>query len=120
VKVEGYFLKLQGYQPGNAKPNARPIRAPLLIGRIQRMASSANAQPADYRWLYYAAGGFLLLSMIATVTQLIIRRSEKRHRQQLKECRLDRSELHQNPADELPLPPEGARNEEGFDFNKLG
>jgi hypothetical protein len=118
VTVEGYFLKLQGYQPGNAKPNARPIRAPLLIGRIQRMASRANAQPPDYGWLYYAAGGFLLLSMIATVVQLIIRRSEKRHRRQLDECRLDRSELPRNPAGELPLPPENAGEEEGFDFKK--
>ena len=34
AKVVGYFLKVQGYEPGGAKPNARPLNAPLLIGRI--------------------------------------------------------------------------------------
>ena len=35
AKVVGYFFKVQAYEPGGAKPNARPLAAPLLIGRIK-------------------------------------------------------------------------------------
>jgi hypothetical protein len=32
--VYGYFFKLQGYIPFEAKPDARPLLAPMLIGRL--------------------------------------------------------------------------------------
>jgi hypothetical protein len=32
--VYGYFFKLQGYQQLDAKPNARPLVAPLILGRV--------------------------------------------------------------------------------------
>ncbi|MBI2825213.1 MAG: hypothetical protein HYX69_11060 [Planctomycetia bacterium] len=34
ARVRGYFLKLQGYEPADAKPFARPLVAPLVIGRV--------------------------------------------------------------------------------------
>ena len=34
IELTGYFFKMQGYQPGNAAPNARFLVAPLIIGRI--------------------------------------------------------------------------------------
>lgn len=33
--VEGYFLKLQGYYPATAKPGARPLAAPLVVGTVR-------------------------------------------------------------------------------------
>src|SRR5207245_747442 len=33
VSFYGYFFKLQGYHEGGAKPNARPLFGPLLVGR---------------------------------------------------------------------------------------
>jgi hypothetical protein len=36
VRLAGYFLKLQGYEPATAKPGQAPERAPLLIGRVER------------------------------------------------------------------------------------
>ncbi|MGO8751072.1 MAG: hypothetical protein ACLQNE_34435 [Thermoguttaceae bacterium] len=53
VRFVGYFLKLQGYQPANAKPNARPLFAPLLIGRVRRIV--LPPQQTDWQW----AGGVL-------------------------------------------------------------
>jgi hypothetical protein len=32
--VVGYFFKLQGYHEAGARPNAPPLRAPLLVGRL--------------------------------------------------------------------------------------
>ena len=51
AKVVGYFFKLQGYEPGNARPNARPLHAPLFIGRIQwRPAPIPAVQTSDWKW----------------------------------------------------------------------
>ena len=35
ARFAGYFLKLQGYEPANARPGQRPEKAPLLIGRLE-------------------------------------------------------------------------------------
>ena len=35
AKFVGYFFKLQGYHEAGAKPHAAPLRAPLLIGRLE-------------------------------------------------------------------------------------
>lgn len=47
--VYGYFFKLQGYQPADAKPNAKPLMAPLLIGRVTpvaRIPAASSSQEA--------------------------------------------------------------------------
>ncbi len=51
AKVVGYFFKLQGYEPGNARPNAKPLLAPLFIGRIQWQPAAVPAvQASDWKW----------------------------------------------------------------------
>jgi hypothetical protein len=69
--VYGYFFKLQGYQPADAKPNARPLVAPLIIGRVAPVAvaaADANAGRLMYGlgWsvLVLAIGGAILLVVI--------------------------------------------------------
>jgi hypothetical protein len=59
VKFAGYFLKLQGYEPGTAKPGQAPEKAPLLIGRLEWEPTAAAASPADntQEWIW---GGALL------------------------------------------------------------
>ena len=42
--VYGYFFKLQGYQPADSKPNARPLVAPMIIGRVAPVAGAAAKQ----------------------------------------------------------------------------
>ncbi len=47
VRVTGYFFKLQGYQPANAKPYARPLIAPLIVGQISWHHFAPAANPAE-------------------------------------------------------------------------
>jgi hypothetical protein len=59
----GYFLKLQGYEPGSAKPGQPPERAPLLIGRFRWKPAPVAAPPVDAEdeWTW----GIGLLAVIA-------------------------------------------------------
>jgi hypothetical protein len=56
AKFAGYLLKLQGYQPGSAKPGQKPEKAPLLIGRVQwepgPVATSANSGWQEWIWVF--------------------------------------------------------------------
>ena len=63
VSFAGYFFKLQGYQPAGAKPDAKPLKAPLFVGRlIWRPAGNLRARASDWTWgLFLLAGWGLLL-----------------------------------------------------------
>jgi hypothetical protein len=37
--IYGYFFKMQGYLEAGAEPRAKPLSAPLLIGRVERRVS---------------------------------------------------------------------------------
>ena len=54
MQFAGYFLKLLAYQPGNASPNANPLLAPMLIGRVdavqQTTPISTNSPPWWTTW----------------------------------------------------------------------
>jgi hypothetical protein len=39
VRFVGYFFKLQAYQPALAKPDDRPLVAPLFVGRFEPLAA---------------------------------------------------------------------------------
>ena len=50
--VYGYFFKLQGYQQFDAKPDARPQLAPMIIGRVAPVAvvaAACSVEPAEHR-----------------------------------------------------------------------
>ncbi len=47
VRVYGYFFKLQAYQPANAKPNAPPLVAPLIVGKIDWAPRRTETNPAE-------------------------------------------------------------------------
>jgi hypothetical protein len=124
VRVAGYFLKLQGYLEAGAKPRSAPLKAPLLIGRVNQLAfSGEKTAPADNNWLYPAAAGFVLLSFIFTLAQFFARRKAKRHQAQLDQYKIERSRagLDQDRAarDDTAILPEESRDDvEGFDFMK--
>jgi hypothetical protein len=68
VRLVGYFFKLQGYEPGGARPNAKPLAAPLIIGRITWITPpKVVSKPMDLKWgiasvgLVVAAGLFWAL-----------------------------------------------------------
>ncbi len=71
VKFAGYFFKLQGYQPGAAKPNAKPLLAPLLIGKFElaKPAQRLAVQPdMALEWTYGAI--ILIVGVIAILLRV--------------------------------------------------
>jgi len=63
IQFAGYFLKLLAYQPGSASPNATPLLAPLLIGRLdtvqQATPISTNSLPW---WATWGLSSFIILT----------------------------------------------------------
>jgi hypothetical protein len=63
AQFAGYFFKLQGYYETGAKPRDKPLRAPLLVGRLLRYPSAADHARAGSRWsdiLLVAGAAFVL------------------------------------------------------------
>lgn len=59
----GYFLKLQGYHEGGAKPNAPPLSAPLLIGKVAWLPTVKVAvNPPAPTWVIWV--GLAICGMI--------------------------------------------------------
>ncbi len=56
VTFYGYFLKLQGYYRAGAKPDERPLEAPVLIGRlVWHSAAAAEAKGESFSQVFWAA-----------------------------------------------------------------
>jgi hypothetical protein len=78
AKFAGYFFKLQGYQPGIAKPNAKPLLAPLLIGKFElskpapRIAAKA---PATIEWIVGAV--ILAVGLAAILLRIFVFKAKK-------------------------------------------
>ena len=70
AKFAGYFFKLQGYQPGAAKPNAKPELAPLLIGKFELTKPSQRAAANLTTPIEMIAGAIILL---VGVTAILLR-----------------------------------------------
>ena len=66
VRVYGYFFKLQGYQPANAKPNARPLVVPLIVGKLVWQPTTPTANPAEQALslVFLVGGGLIVLCAI--------------------------------------------------------
>jgi flagellar biosynthesis/type III secretory pathway M-ring protein FliF/YscJ len=101
------------------------LKSPFLIGRVESFsAANKKTTPAGNNWLYYAAGGFVLLSFFITLAQFISRRNAKRHQSQLDKYKLDRSQalMEQDAStnDDATGELEDSRNDAdgGFDFRK--
>ena len=57
--VSGYFYKLQGYHAASSKPNAAPLRAPLVIGRLKgRAVARPVSESVNWTWGYVLLGVF--------------------------------------------------------------
>lgn len=65
VTVYGYFFKLQGYYPADAKPQSRALFAPLLVGRVVAQPGLVVPRENPY-WSYVAlVVGVVILSSMA-------------------------------------------------------
>jgi hypothetical protein len=65
VTLVGYFFKMQGYHAGDAKAGARPMVAPLIIGRIVWRPAAPPAQEPWWMWVALAAGTVVIVGFFA-------------------------------------------------------
>jgi hypothetical protein len=63
----GYFLKVQGYQPGGAAPTDKPLPAPLLIGRLQWRPAEKVAAQSDWEFLWKAKNSPWVRWIVGTI-----------------------------------------------------
>ena len=63
AKVAGYFFHMHAYEERGGKPNAKPLYAPLVIGRIQWQ----SAPPVSG-----GMGGYGLVLVVATVVVVVV------------------------------------------------
>jgi hypothetical protein len=86
ARFAGYFFKLQGYYEAGAKPRAPPMRAPLLIGRLEKTSPTAQpAPPADCGWGCTVVSVVVLLTAAGLVIQAFAGRRAIRRRLASKE-----------------------------------
>ncbi len=67
ARFVGYLFKLQGYHEAGAKPNAPPLKAPLLIGRLEWKPAEAAASgdtASETTW------GLVLLAVVGALIGL--------------------------------------------------
>lgn len=66
IEVCGYFFKLQGYHPGNAKPGSKALAAPLVVGRVVQVPPVV-VPPSPWLSPWTLGGIFVALAAIAGV-----------------------------------------------------
>lgn len=62
--VVGYFFKVQAYEAVGAKPNAKPLAAPLVIGRLDWQPPAPRQVATDPTWLWIVAGVLVLVAAV--------------------------------------------------------
>ena len=86
----GYFLKLLAYHPGSDPPNAKPLLAPLFVGRfddIQQTEQSSKSMMPD--WPTWANIAIIFLATVFFTVHFVLdaeqkKRSRRDHRNNLK------------------------------------
>ena len=63
VDVVGYFFKLQGYHPAESKPNAKPLAAPLVIGKVEWLPAATTRQRRPVSPVALVALGMVVVSL---------------------------------------------------------
>jgi hypothetical protein len=73
VRLVGYFFKLQGYYPASGKARGAPLRAPVIIGRLDWQPSLVAPRDTTPGWVWGAlamgvivivGGGMMLKSLL--------------------------------------------------------
>jgi len=75
ASFDGYFFKLQGYHESGAKPNARALKTPLLVGRLSWKAAPKPASaPRSTGWMFALAAIFAVFIIARTLLRLTARK----------------------------------------------
>ena len=88
--VYGYFFKLQGYQQFDAKPDGRPLLAPMIIGRVAPVAVVAAPAPWNpLSVIVLVVGGLILVVVLSVGLSAARRKPVSRHGNVLRLARRD-------------------------------
>ena len=86
IQFAGYFLKLMAYQPGNAAPNAKPLLAPLLIGRLNSPQKAIPIEAIDPPWwASWWLSSFLVVTAVFLTLRVFLSASQPRRRTEVPE-----------------------------------
>ena len=77
----GYFLKLLAYQPGSASPNAKPLLAPLLVGRFKDIPQATPIAKSDPPWWStWEVTSIIVLLTVFFTARVLMGAKQKRQR----------------------------------------
>ena len=77
----GYFLKLLAYQPGSASPNAKPLLAPLLVGRFKDIPQATPITKSDPPWWStWEVTSIIVLLTVFFTARVLLGAKQKRQR----------------------------------------
>ena len=77
----GYFLKLLAYQPGSASPNAKPLLAPLLVGRFKDIPQATPITKSDPPWWStWEVTSIIVLLTVFFTARVLMGAKQKRQR----------------------------------------
>jgi hypothetical protein len=81
TQFAGYFLKLLAYQPGNASPNAKPLLAPMLIGRLKADTKAAAVAINETPWwATWGLSSFIVLAATFLTLRVLLSSGRARKR----------------------------------------
>ena len=73
--IVGYFLKVLAYQPGNAAANAKPLAAPVLVGKMD-MQPPMKAAQTDDSFSVKVFCALAIVAFIVIVCSFLMKRSK--------------------------------------------
>ena len=77
----GYFLKLLAYHPGSAPPNAKPLLAPLLIGRFNDMQKTTQSSQSNMPgWASWGMTIIIVLVAVFFTVRVFLNVEQKKRR----------------------------------------
>ncbi|MBX7165328.1 MAG: hypothetical protein K1X74_03175 [Pirellulales bacterium] len=99
VRLTGRFFKLQGYQPGGAEPNARPLRAPLILGKLRLVQRPAPPSKAAewYFGLQLLLVGLMAIGAVRLLILLRVRLARQSRTERFTLADRGAGEAHESP-----------------------
>ncbi len=88
----GYFLKLLAYQPGSAPPNAKPLVAPLLVGRFDDITQSSPSSKENFP-VWASWGLTTTIVLMAVFFSVRVFRNAKQAKRTKRDRRIDLNDL---------------------------
>ncbi len=81
TEFAGYFLKLLAYHPGSAPPNAKPLLAPLLVGRfndVQQTTQTSKSNTSE--WASWGMTAIVVVTAVFFTVRVFLNAEQKKRR----------------------------------------